>query len=157
VKLYIDSSVFLHLVLEGEWADAAEKLLEAVERGEVVGYVSALVVEEVAFKLVLAKASELGVTSFWEVRRRLARDPAFRSECFKPVLEFDRYLDRLAGLAWVHVTREDYRRALEIASRHGLLTADAIHAALAMRLGAPIATFDEDFKRVPGLAVAGLT
>jgi len=39
VKLYIDSSVFLHLVLEGEWADAAEKLLEAVERGEVVGYV----------------------------------------------------------------------------------------------------------------------
>ena len=156
MRLYLDSSVFLHLLLDGKWADRAERILEAVERGEATGYVSVLVVEEVALKLLFAKASELGVATFWEFKRKLIRDEAFREECFRPVLEFSRYLDRLSGLAWVHVTREDYERGIEIASKHGLLTADAIHAAVALRLGVPIATFDEDFKKVPGLTVVGL-
>jgi len=156
LRFYLDSSVFLHLLLDGKWADRAERILEAVERGEATGYVYVLVIEEVAFKLLYAKASELGVTVFWEFKRRLAKDETFRKECFRPVLELSRYLDALSGLAWVHVTREDYERGLEIASKHGLLTADAIHAAVALRLGVPIATFDEDFKNVPGLTVVGL-
>ena len=129
---------------------------ESVERGGNRGYVSALVVGEVAFKLLFAKASELGVKLFWEFRRKLAGDRAFRRECFRPVLEFSRYLDGLSGLAWVHVTGEDCEEGLEMALRYGLLTADAIHVAVALRLGVPIATFDEDFKEVPGLAVVGL-
>ena len=72
------------------------------------------------------------------------------------MLELSKYLDALSGLAWVHVMKEDYERGLEIASKHGLLTADAIHVAVALRLGVPIATFDKDFKNVPGLTVVGL-
>ena len=155
MKFYIDSTVFLHLLLDEEWADRAMSILEAVERGDATGYVSILVVEEVAFKLLFAKASELGVTRFWEFKKRLLKDKGFREECFKPLLKFNEYLNRLSGLAWIHVTWEDYRMGLEIAYKYGLLTADAIHAALALKLRVPIATFDEDFKKVPGLTVVG--
>jgi len=156
LRLYLDSSVFLHLFLDGKWADQAERILESVETGDTIGYVSILTVEEVAFKLLFAKASELGVVKYWEFRRKLVKDKAFREECSKVLLKFCEYLDRLSGLAWTHVAKEDYEKSLEIISRYGLLTADAIHAAIALRLGVPIATFDEDFKRVPGLVVVGL-
>ena len=92
MKYYIDSSVFLHLLLDGEHADLAEELLEKVEYGESTGYVSALVVEEVSFKLAIAKASELGLVNYWQIKRKLLRDEAFRRECFSPVLKFIEYL-----------------------------------------------------------------
>lgn len=152
MRYYLDASAFLHLLLEGERADEAESILERVERGDAVGYVSALVVEEVAFKLLVAKASELGVSEFWEFKRKFTGDAEFRGECVKPVREFERYLDSMAGLAWVPILDSDLWSALRIVERYSLLPADAVHAALALRLGVPIATFDEDFVRVPGLS-----
>ena len=42
-------------------------------------------------------------------------------------------------------------QAKKIVEKYGLLTADAVHAALALKLKIPIATFDEEFKRIPKL------
>ncbi len=50
------------------------------------------------------------------------------------------------------VTLEDWKRSVEIC-RHGLLTSDALLAAVALRLNVPVYTFDSGFKRVPGLEV----
>ena len=60
----IDSSVFLHLLLDGDRADEAEALLSSVEEGALRAYVTTHVLEEVSFKLLLAKGSELGETNF---------------------------------------------------------------------------------------------
>jgi len=59
VKVFIDSSIFLKLLLNEEGADAAQKLLEAVEKSELLAYTTPLVLEEVSFKLLMATASSL--------------------------------------------------------------------------------------------------
>lgn len=151
MRYYIDASVFLNLFLEGRRADEAEEILEKVEYGEATGYVSVLVVEEVAFKLLIAKASELGVENFWKFKKKFLKDLKFRKECYKPVIKFKEYLNLMSGLAWTHATNQDYQNALRIVEKYGLLTADAVHAALALKLKIPIATFDEEFKRISKL------
>lgn len=148
----IDSSVFLHLLLEGERADEAEVLLTSLEEGAVRAYVTTHVLEEVSFKLLLAKGSELGETSFWGFKRRFIRDGEFRKSCLGVLEIFRDYISSLRGLTIEEVTLGDWERSVEI-SKHGLLTSDALLAAVALRLGVPIYTFDHDFRRVPGLEV----
>ncbi len=153
MRAYIDASVFLHLLFDGSRADEAERILSSVEEGESLGYVSPLVVEETVFKLLVGRASELGVDSFYEFRKRYAVDEEFRRTCYRPVEEFISYLDSLRGLRWVEVGGGDVHEALRLSADYGLLPADALHAALALRLGVAVATFDSDFRRVPGLKV----
>ncbi len=150
--IVLDSSVFLHLLLDEERADEAEFLLSKVETGELRAYVTPNVLEEVSFKLLLAKGSELGETSFWGFKRRFARDENFRGECLKVLASFREYISSLRGLATESVTQGDWEKSIEL-TRYGLLTSDALLAAVALRLNLPLYTFDLDFRRVPGLEV----
>ena len=153
MKFYIDASIFLQLLLDEEKAEDAEKILLMVEEGEASGYISPLVVEEVVFKLLVARASELGVMGFYEFKRLYLRKPEFRAACFEPVLKFMGYLNSLTGLKWLAVDKDVLDEALDICEKYGLLPADSVHAALALKLQVPIATFDEDFRNIPELEV----
>ena len=151
MKFLVDSSVFLHLLLDEERADDAINILSSVERGDAVGFITVMIAEEVSFKLLIAKASEMGVKGFWEFKRRFQKDKNFREKCVEPVNQFMEYLDNLLGLAWVQILPLDWRNAAQIIKMYGLLPSDAIHASIAKRLNLPIATFDFDFKRIPEL------
>lgn len=153
MRLYIDASVFLHLLFEEKHADEAETILSSVENGENEGYITPLVVEEVAFKLLLGKASELGVGSFYKFKEMYAKDANFRRKCYEPVARFMEYLESLIGLRWVDLDRDILLEALTISASYGLLPADAIHAATALKLNVPLASFDRDFRGIPGLRV----
>ncbi|OYT48345.1 MAG: hypothetical protein B6U85_02790 [Desulfurococcales archaeon ex4484_42] len=59
MKLFIDSSVFLKLILDEPGADKAQEILEIIEENKALGYITSLILEEVSFKLVFAKASEV--------------------------------------------------------------------------------------------------
>ncbi len=148
----IDSSIFLHLLLDGDRADEAEVLLSSVEEGALRAYTTTHVLEEVSFKLLLGKGSELGETSFWGFKKRFAKDKEFRKSCLEALETFRDYISSLRGLTIEEVTLGDWERSVEIC-RHGLLTSDALLAAVALRLKVPVYTFDHDFKRVPGLEV----
>lgn len=152
MSFLVDSSVFLHLLLDEERADEAERFLSTVEVGAVRAYVTTHVLEEVSFKLLLAKGSELGESSFWGIKRRFLRDEKFRSECLRVLDPFRDYISSLRGLIVESVTLGDWERSMEIC-KHGLLTSDALLAAVALRLRVPIYTFDLDFRKVPGLEV----
>ena len=153
MRVYIDSSVFLHLLLEGKRADEAAAILSGVEAGDIVGFISPLVVDEVVFKILYTRALELGAKGFYEFREKYGKDEKFREKCFEAVSRFRRYLDSLSGLRWVGIGEVDVLQAMEISGKYGLLPSDSLHAAVALRLGVPIATFDRDFSRVPGLSV----
>ena len=58
MKILIDASVLLRLLFDEPGVDQAQELVEAVENGNVIGYVTPMILEEVAFKLVFAGASE---------------------------------------------------------------------------------------------------
>ncbi|MEM1852629.1 MAG: PIN domain-containing protein [Thermofilaceae archaeon] len=152
MKVFIDSSIFLKLLLNEEGADAAQRLLEAVEKSEVLAYTTPLVLEEVSFKLLIAAASSLlNSKDIWRIREKLARDEKVRAECFRIVDEFSHYVEYLAakGLRVEAILYSDWLKSLRYMEAFGLLPADALHLAVAERLGvSSIATFDEDFKRV---------
>lgn len=158
MKVYVDSSVFLKLLLDEPGADKAQEILEAIEEGKVLGFISPLVLEEVSFKLTYAKASEvLNTRNVWRIREALRLDEKVRGECLKPLKAFQEYVEHMLmkGLRVVCVTYDDWRNATYFIERYGLLPADAIRVAIALRVGAKtIATFDEDFRTVKEINVA---
>ncbi len=156
-KIFIDASVFLKLLFDEPGATLAQQILEAVETNRVIGYVTPMVLEEIAFKLLYAKASEvLGTSNIWRIREALKLDEEVRSKCMLVLREFYEYVEYMLsrGLRVEHVLYSDCVKALEIVEEYGLLPADAIHVAVAMRLGLDtIASFDEDFRAVRNLKV----
>ncbi|RLG05944.1 MAG: hypothetical protein DRN68_07820 [Thaumarchaeota archaeon] len=152
MKLLLDSSVFLKLLLDEPGAEKAQEILENIEECKVCGYVTPLILEEVAFKLVFAKASEqLKTRNIWRIRESLKFDEKLRSTCIEELEKFSRYIEYMLtkGLRAEYVTYDDWKTSIEVARKYGLLPADALHVAVAMRIGAnAIASFDENFKRV---------
>ncbi len=157
MKLFVDSSVFLKLLLDEPGADQAQTILEMIEEGKVIGYTTPLVLEEVSFKLIYAKASEvLGTKNIWKIREALRVDGKTRVECGKVLKEFHKYVEHLTyrNLRVEPVTYSDWQNAADITVKYGLLPADAIHVAVALRLGAKaIATFDEDFRGIKEIKI----
>ncbi len=152
MKVFIDASIFLKLLLDEPGADQAQELLEAVEDGRLVGYVTPLVLEEVSFKLLYARASELLDTkNIWRIREALKSNDGVRRACSETLKEFHSYIEYMEsrGLKVEPVTGSDWRSSLTFTRQYGLLPADALHLAVALRVGAQaIATFDEDFQHV---------
>lgn len=157
MKVFVDSSIFLVLILNENGADEAQEILEGVELGKILGYVTPLVLEEVSFKIVYAEAShQLETTNIWEIRERLKKDDRLRSRCFKSLRKFVEYVEFMLtrGLRVEEVLYVDWLKSLEFVERYGLLPADALHVAVASRLNIDtIATFDEDFKKLEGFKI----
>ncbi len=152
MKIFIDSSIFLKLFLDEVNANKAQELLEAVETNKLLGYTTPIVLEEIMFKLIFAKASDaLGTSSIWKIRKAILSKKKVKEACITTINTFLDYVEYMTGrgLRIEHVTYEDWRRSIEFIERYGLLPADALHLAVALRIKADaIATFDEDFKRV---------
>jgi len=157
MRIFIDSSIFLKLLFDEPGADKAREILEMVEYGKVLGYVTPMILEEVSFKLVFAKVSELlNTKSIWRIREALKLDEMVRNECVKLLREFHSYIEFMLsrGLRVEYVMYDDWLNALDFIGRYGLLPADAIHLAVALRVKArAIATFDEDFRVVKEINV----
>ena len=157
MRVLVDASVFLKLLLDEPGADRAQEILEAIEASRILGYITPLILEEVAFKLVYAKASEiLDTRNIWRIREALRFDDGVRRECMGTLRRFQEYIEYMLtrGLRVEYVSYEDWARALDLMEKYGLLPADAIHLAVAARIGADaIASFDEDFRYVSGLKV----
>lgn len=157
MKLFVDSSTFLKLLLDEPGAGKAQEILEAIEENRVIGVVTPIVLEEISFKLIYAKASELlNTKNIWEIREALRLDEKLRSECIKTLRSFYNYVEYLLrkGLRVEYVTYDDWCNAISIVEKYGLLPADAIHVAVALRVKTnAIASFDKDFKVVKEIKV----
>ncbi len=155
MKIFIDSSVFLKLLLNEPGADKAQEILEGVEKGLVIGIVTPLVLEEVSFKLLFAKTSELiGTANPWRIREALINDEDIRRKAMTTLVVFRDYIDYLysGGLRIEPLLYSDWLSALSFVNKYGLLPADAVHIAVALRSNADaIASFDSDFKRIKEL------
>jgi predicted nucleic acid-binding protein len=129
----------------------AHRLLERVVRQEIVGAITAIVLAEFCHRRMMQEAQSLGLAGL-----QPARELAAHPEVICRLMRYtDDVEDLLTGpLRFLTIEAEDFRMAVQLQRRHGLLTNDSLNAACALRSGiSRIATADSDFERVPGLTV----
>jgi len=90
---FLNASIFLAVLLDTKEAGECQMMLTKIERGKLTAVTSTHVLEEVAFKLLIAKASEIIQTkNIWEIRERLKSDGKIRQECYKVLYRFIEYI-----------------------------------------------------------------
>jgi len=155
--IFLDASPLLAVLLDMEKADQCEAILSGIEVNQIKAVTTSHVLEETAFKLTFAKASEILQTkNVWKIREELKTDGPLRKECHKTLRAFLDYVETLCfgGLRVMEVQEEDIFNIPRIFEETGLLTADCLHLAVIRRLNInSIATLDEDFRKVKELTV----
>ena len=119
-------------------------------RGEIVAYVSLLVVDELYYRLLLALVKEdTGRNPLDVLRKDL---PGTIVKYGREITIALRKLMALPNIILVGVEPSDFEAMLENITRFALLPRDAVHVTLMQRLGiSAIASDDADFDRVVGM------
>lgn len=152
--VFIDANIFLHHAFDVN--PISVQFLKKVESSNIKAYTSALVIEEVMFKLIMQSASNfLDKLTLHDVKG-LLRDSKYKEKLFKPVMEYRSYIDILKdfGLAILDVTDKDMAAGLRKAKEYGLVMADASHIAVMERKGIThMASSDGDFRSVENITL----
>ncbi len=147
--IFIDANIFLHHAFDTNTVSVG--FLKKVEVSNIKAYTSALVIEEVTFKLIIQSASNfLNRVTLQNVKTFL-NDSKNKEKVFKPVEEYRVYLNTLKdfGLIVLDLTDNDMVAAIKKAKTYGLITADAAHISVMERKKITnLASSDKDFKTV---------
>jgi predicted nucleic acid-binding protein len=147
--IFIDANIFLHHAFDMN--PVSVEFLKAVESSNLKAYTSALVIEEVMFKLIMQSASNFLEKLTWQNVKVLLKDAKTKEKVFRPVIEYRGYLDMLKdfGLVVLDLTDKDMAAAIQKAKAYGLMAADAGHLAVMERKDiVHIASSDSDFQVV---------
>ncbi len=147
MKVYIDTNIFYNILFSTEYAEESLSVLRDAD-SPITSYI---VINELIYVVVRKTAADvLAVNNIHELRKRLAASGYSKLE---------KYIIMALGLvrdAGVDIV-EDYHDISEWNTamlRFGLLPSDAQIALTCRHYGiGVIATFDEDFRRVPWLRV----
>lgn len=149
--VYVDTNVlYMYLRADPLHVAAIELFLKRVVRGEIVAYVSLLVVDELYYRLLLALVKEdTGRNPLDVLRKDL---PGTIVKYGREITIALRKLMALPNIILVGVEPSDFEAMLENITRFALLPRDAVHVTLMQRLGiSAIASDDADFDRVVGM------
>lgn len=152
--IFIDANIFLHHAFNSN-NDSIE-FLKKIESSSIKGYTSALVLEEVVYKLVMQSASNLLDPITLKGVKGLLKKADKRKSIFKPVAAYMEYIEMLTklGLGVLELNGRDMVSALQKAQDYGLMTADAAHIAVMERKGIHhLASSDGDFKSVETITI----
>jgi predicted nucleic acid-binding protein len=152
ITCFVDANIFVyHFVELGEVSAACRAFLGRVARLQIDAVSTAACLGDVVHRVMAVEAQErfklAGGAAAWLQRHpeRIRELSAFR--------EAARQLDALP-LRLLQADGHTILEAAELSARHGLLTNDAVIAALMRRNGVTqLATNDDDFDAVPDLTV----
>ena len=146
--IFLDSSVILRYFLGDSTAkDIIENSLRFA--------INAIVFSEVSFNLLkLIYIEKCGGYRFYDMKSSLS---TLNYDILKGYKIINSFLDELSKedrLVFLPITMEIMKEASEIATKYGLLPNDSLIIATCRHYGIDtIATFDEDFKRIPWLKI----
>ena len=152
--VFIDATVFLHHAFDTN--PVSVEFLNRIEISNIKAYTSALVLEEVSYKIMMQSASNFLEKVSMEHVKKLLENQKNRGKVLTPLIEYMEYMSKLqeAGLNVIDLRSNDIKQAAQLAKDHGLITADAAHLAVMLRKSIHhIATEDYDFSLVPNITV----
>lgn len=152
--IFIDANIFLHHAFDVN--PVSVEFLKKVESFDLKAYTSALVIEEVTFKLIMQSASNFLDKVTLQSVKALLKDTESREKVFRPVEEYRRYINSLKdfGLRILDLTDKDMTAVVQKAKTYGLLTADAAHLAVMERKRIThMASSDGDFEAVNNITL----
>jgi len=149
--VYVDTNIlYMYLRLDPTHLSTLKLFLSRIIRGEIEAFVSIPVVDELFYRLLLARVREATDRNPLDVLRENQCEAIAAHGAI-----IDGSLRKLIGLPHVNlagVDTSDCDRMLENIRRYLLLPRDALHIAIVQRLGLhSIASDDIDFDRVNGM------
>ncbi len=157
-KVFIDADVYLFNALDdSKYGESSTRFLEWVEQGEVKAVTNVLVLNEVAFKILMAELSNYSEKFNIWIAKKLLKSKETAEKAYKPVKKYLTYLKGLEWLEIVEITPRIAFSSVELGQRYGLLPSDSFHLATMKEFGIKfILTGDADFKWIDLAAVVEL-
>ena len=152
--IFIDATVFLQHAFDTNPVSVG--FLNRIELSNIKAYTSALVLEEVSYKIMMQSASNFLEKVSVKHVKKLLENQRNRGKVLTPLIEYMEYISKLqeAGLNVIDLRSNDIKQAAQLSKDHGLITADAAHLAVMLRKSIHhIATEDYDFSLVPNITV----
>lgn len=146
----LDANIVIYAIMNA--SEQCRKLLRRCATGDVHGMIGSQQLAEVIHRLMLAEARENGWITGGNPARQLAEQP-------DRIRLLSRYEDAVKGLIASGIKieptqREDFLQAMNVQRQTGLMTNDALMAAVAERLRIEtIATADKALKNVRRLII----
>jgi len=147
-KVYVDVNVFyMYLRPDPAYLPIIRGFLGRIVQGDIEAYTSILTMDELFYRLLLARIKDVYQRDPLQVLREDASGAI--AGCGSEIGVALRRLVRLPHLHLAAVTEDDFPQMLGNITAFGLLPRDALHIAVMQRLGLnEIATDDADFDRV---------
>jgi predicted nucleic acid-binding protein len=152
--IFIDANIFLHHAFNMN--EVSVTFLSRVEARDIRAATSALVLEEVFFKLLMQSASNVIRKVTVEKVASALKDKATRSDIARPLVHYWKYIEGLrgSGMTIIDLNGADIGAATEVTNSLGLITADATHLSVMERKGIHhIATADDDFTGLADVSI----
>jgi len=150
-SVYIDTNIlYMYLRVDPAHLSAIKVFLSRIVRGQIEAFVSIPVLDELFYRLLLARVKEATDRNPLDaLRGNQAEAIAAHSDAIGGAL---RKLTSLSHINLVGVETTDFNGMLENIQTFFLLRRDALHVAIVQRLGLDgIASDDIDFDRVKGV------
>jgi predicted nucleic acid-binding protein len=150
-SVYVDTNIlYMYLRVDPAHLSTVKAFLSRIVRGEIEAFVSIPVLDELFYRLLLARIKEITGRNPIEVLRENQAEPiAGHSNMIEGS---HRKLTLLPHINLAGVEAADFDRMLGNIRTFSLLPRDALHMAIVQRLGlSSIASDDIDFDRVKGV------
>jgi predicted nucleic acid-binding protein len=149
--VFVDTNIFLfYFRPDPVLGPPCDQLLRRIENGDIQGFTSAHVLNEMAHRLMTEEAHQRFGWPMTGIARRLRRHPTQVQTLSRPRQAIDEL--SLIGLPVLPVTGAQVSLAIDVSNQHGLLSSDALIVTVMRQHGLQaLASHDPDFDRVPGL------
>ncbi len=150
-ELFIDSNIFIYSATNTGPYLGCEEFLKKIKRGEVVGYVNPIVVNEVYHKLLILEVCKRYNKKPYEAVHFIKDNPQILTE----LESAKNVIDEILAYRGIKVLEIGLYEVIEARRMFGILLGnDAVHAATCKAFGVSnIATNDADFESVSHLRV----
>ncbi len=148
--VFIDANIF-HFYLRGPTAQqkACTDLLQKVETGDVAGYTSTLVLDELIYKILLKKIEEKYKRNPLDILQRSPEEASAHSQDLRRVVNTVMGINGLTVLA---VEARHIEESVDHIQKYSLLPRDAVHLSVMDTIECTdLASADTDFDRVTNL------